>query len=201
MERVKQWLYYVLIGALSFLSLVFLPMIGSTVKVGWVLPTTTIGWIIWVVVKLIVASMSVLIFHCFMLQAKLNVREDEKYKQANDILQRCSHREIKPRSPRKWNAEQYGRKGTTLFVSSILSTIALTQAILTYDYMAMLVYLFVIIMSVILGVIQMKKAEVYWTTEYYDYAIYIQKEQQLAEEEAERNKEISENNDIGKEKE
>ena len=66
MDKVKQGMYYIVVGVVSFISLVFLPMIGSTIGLGWNIPDTEVGWIIWVGSKIIVATLNVLIFHCFM---------------------------------------------------------------------------------------------------------------------------------------
>ena len=170
-KQIKQWLYYIIIGIISLIALVFLPMVGSEAGMDWNLPTTTIGWIIWVTTKLIVATINILLFHCFMQQAKLNVMENEKYKAANEMLCKVAPHVYNPRSPHKFNTEEYGKKGVIIFITTALSTVALTQAILSFDYMSMLTYLFTIIMGLIFGIIQMKKAEVYWTQEYYDYAV------------------------------
>jgi uncharacterized membrane protein len=170
-DKVRQWLYYFLIGIISFISLVFLPMLGSSADLGWNLPTTAAGWAVWVVTKLIVSVLNVLLFHCFMEQAKLNVKDNEKYKAAFDMLYKIAPKVYKPRSPKQWNKRQYLTKGITIFAFTALSTVALTQAILTFDYVSLLTYLFTIVLGVIFGIIQMKKAEVYWTTEFYDFAV------------------------------
>ena len=81
-------------------------------------------------------------------QAKLNIRENENYKNANKILANIKDRDKKiPRGPNKWNRQQYSKKGTSIFASSFLATVALTQAILTYDWVSMLSYIFTIIMG------------------------------------------------------
>ena len=169
-EQVKQWIYYFLIGIVSLISLIFLPMVGSTIGLGWNIPDTTVGWIVWVAVKVIIAVINVLIFYSFMQQAKVNVRDNPAYKEANEILNRVKQKEFIPRSPRKYNTQQYGRKGTTIFITSALATVAISQAILTFDWMAMLTYLFTIIMGVVFGILQMKSSEEYWTVEYPRYA-------------------------------
>lgn len=174
MDKIKQSLYYIIIGVVSFIALVFLPMIGSTIGLGWNIPDTVVGWIVWVGSKLIVSTLNVLIFHCFMCQAKINIKDNENYKKAREILTDVNLKEIKPRSPGKWKAEQYGKKGVTIFITSSLAVVALTQAVLTFDYISMLTYLFTIIMGLIFGVLQMKTAEEYWTREYYEYALYRQ---------------------------
>lgn len=180
MDKIKQSLYYIIIGVVSFIALIFLPMIGSTIGLGWNIPDTTVGWIVWVGSKIIVSTLNVLIFHCFMCQAKINIKDNENYKKAREILTDVNLKEIKPRSPGKWKAEQYGKKGVTIFITSSLAVVALTQAVLTFDYISMLTYLFTIIMGLIFGILQMRTAEEYWTREYYEYALYQQKVQESA---------------------
>ena len=55
-----------------------------------------------------------------------------------------------------------------------MTVVALTQAVLSFDYISMLTYLFAIIMGLIIGILQMKTAEEYWTREYLEYALYRQ---------------------------
>ena len=176
MDKVKQWLYYFIIGIISFIALTFLPMIGSSVGLGWNIPNTVVGWMVWVTIKLIVATLNVLIFHCFMQQAKLNVKNNENYKMARAILVKQKEKEVLPKSPHKWNSQQYIKRGGAIFITTGLSTIALTQAILTFDYVSMLTYLFTIIMGLIFGILQMKTAEEYWTEEYLQYALMKERE-------------------------
>lgn len=170
MDKIKQWMYYFIIGIVSMIALCFLPMIGSNVGLGWNLPNTVVGWIVWITVKVIVAVLNVLIFHCFMLQAIINIKEHKKYQEAREILRLTDQKDFIPRSPAAWNKQQYGQKGVTIFITTALSTIALTQAMLTFDWMAMLTYLFTIIMGLIFGIMQMKTAEDYWTDEFWQYA-------------------------------
>ncbi len=171
MDKIKQYLYYFIIGIISLISLLFLPMLGTSVGLAWNIPDTVVGWIVWIVTKLIVAIINILIFHCFMCQAKINIKDNENYKKARDILIHEKVKEILPKSPHRWNIEQYGKKGITIFLASALSTVALTQALLTFDWVSMLTYLFTIIMGLIFGILQMKTAEEYWTNEYLEYAL------------------------------
>lgn len=46
MDKVKQCLNYIVIGIVSLIALVFLPMLGSTVGLGWNIPNTTVGWVV-----------------------------------------------------------------------------------------------------------------------------------------------------------
>lgn len=175
MDKVKLWMYYIIIGIVSLIALIFFPMLGSTVGLGWSLPTTTVGWIVWVTVKVLVALINVIIFHCFMCQAKINVKDNKQYIEARKILKDLEEKNYLPMAPNKWVRRQYLGKGTTIAITTFLSTIALSQAILAFDWVSMLSYLFTIVMGVIFGILQMKSAEEYWTEEYYEYALYVQK--------------------------
>lgn len=183
-QTLKQGMYYIIIAVISLISVVFLPMVGTTLGLGWKLPDTTAGWVVWGVSRAIVATINVLLFHSFMEQAKLNIKDNEHYKEAQDILVKVKKKEHKPKSPAQWNAAQYGKKGTTIFLSSAMSVVAIGQAVLSYEWATALAYLFTLGMGIIFGIMQMKKAETYWTTEYYEYALMkkrMEEEQQIAE--------------------
>ena len=176
-ERIKQNTYYLIVGILSFLTMTVLPFLGSTVGMNLSFPNTAAGWMVYIGAKLIVSVINVLLFDCFIKQAKLNVRDDPKFKQANEIL--CNVKPVYvPLSPREWIGKQYRKKGTTIFISSILGSVCLTQALLSYDYISAIVYLFTIVMGCVCGVLQMKKTEIYWTDEYYDYACMVRDQKQ-----------------------
>ena len=176
-EKAKQNMYYILIGIISFISVAFLPMVGSTVGLGWKLPDTPTGWVVWAISRLIIATINVLIFYSFMEQAKLNVAKDPHYIEATEILLKAKKADHTPRSPQKWQALQYGKRGTKIFISSAMSVVALGQAILSFDWVSMLAYIFTIGMGIVFGVLQMKKAEAYWTDEFYRYAMMIKEEE------------------------
>lgn len=183
-QSLKQGMYYIIIAVISFISVVFLPMLGSTIGLGWKLPDTTAGWVVWGESRAIVATINVLLFHSFMEQAKLNIKDNEHYKEAQDILVKVKRKEHKPKSPAQWNAAQYGKKGVSIFLASAMSVVAIGQAVLSYDWATALAYLFTLGMGIIFGIMQMKKAESYWTTEYYEYALMkksMEEEQQIAE--------------------
>lgn len=177
--KLRQTIYYWIIFIVSSVVLIFMPMIGSTAGLGFNMPNTVAGWLVYVVTKVLVAMLNVIIFFSFMQQAKLNVREDEHYKEANEILGRLKkEKAYKPRDPHKWETKQYLNKGTTIFLSTAIGLVALTNALLTYDYMQLLTYALTIIMGIVFGLLQMTSAEDYWTREYYDFAIMKQQEQE-----------------------
>lgn len=181
-EKWKQWQYYVIIGVISLVALFFLPMIGSEAGLAWKIPTTVVGWIVYITSKLLVATINILIFHCFILQAKINIQNDPRYLEAIAILDQLSptHTE-NSRSPGQYFRYTYGKKGVTIFTTSVLSAVGLTQAVLTFDWISMLTYFFTILMGLIFGVLQMNQTESYWTTEFLRYA---KKTKELADKKA-----------------
>ena len=169
--ELKKYLYYGLVGVISFIILVFLPMLGSQTDIGFTFPNTASGWCIYILSKLVVSIMNVLIFYCFMEQAKVNVKDDKKYKEANEILERMFDKKYLPRSPKAWNTQQYSTKAVSIFFSTLMSAFVFTNAILTYDWVTALTYIFTLVFGLIFGILQMKSAEKYWTNEYWQYAI------------------------------
>lgn len=179
----KQYLYYVIIGIFTFIVLVFMPMLGSSIDGGLQLPKGKGAWVMFVITRVFIAVTNIIIFYSFMQQAKLNVRNNKEYIEANEILLRVKNkREKKPMSPKKWESSQYLKKGTTIALGTVFALFSLSQAILTYKYTDLISYVVLIFSATVFGVFQMKKAEVYWTTEYYRYAKMIEEENKPVEE-------------------
>lgn len=175
--NIKHYQYYIIIGVVSVIALLFLPLIGSEAGLAWNVPDTTTGWVVYVVSKLMVAGINILIFHCFNMQGKENVKDNPLYLEAMDILSlKLDGGDYSPVAPEVWTRKVYGKKCITIFCTSILSAVGLTQAVLTFDWVSMITYLVTIIMGVIFGILQMNEAENYWTTEFWRYAKKIEKE-------------------------
>lgn len=172
--KAKQYLYYIIIGLVSIVMTVFLPMVGSEGQIATHFPTTFFGWFVWIITKLSTALLNVTIFYCFMEQAVVNIKDNEKYKEANEILSRCKTIKRKdPRGPKEWKKHEYSKKGVTIFICTAIALVGLENMILSWKLATFLTYIFTIIMGLVFGVLQMKKAEDYWTTEYNDYAHFV----------------------------
>lgn len=172
------YLYYILIGVLSFIALVFLPFFGSEVGMGFTFPTTAAGWVVYITQQALMALVNILIFHSFICQSYVNVKDDPNYIRARDIFHSYDNKEYIPMTLAQFNRKEYGRKGVFIFVGTLLGGFALTQAILAYDYVRMLAYLFTIIMGIVFGIYEMKKYETYLTYEYLQSALYYQKQKE-----------------------
>lgn len=176
-EKWKQYQNYAIIAIASLFALFFIPMLGTEIGLAWVLPTTTAGWVVYIITKLLVAALNVLIFHCFVQQAKINSLKHPNYLEAQEILGNIKPDEAeRALSPKEYFSGVYGRKMVVVFLSSAVSAIGLTQAILTFDLVSMLTYLFTIVVGIIAGLLEMAKDEIYWQENYLKYAKQKQRE-------------------------
>lgn len=178
-EFYDKYINYLIIGATSFVALFFLPFIGSEAGLEILLPTTVAGWIVFIFTKLIVAVINVLIFHCFIQQGKVRVKDNERYQEGLKILDKINVKRQVFISPEEFYRKEYGKKGATIALTSIASAFGLAQAILVWDALTFLTYLFTIIMGLIFGILEMSKVEGYLTTDFWFYA--KNKERLLAE--------------------
>lgn len=160
---------YIIIATLSAILVFFLPMCGSVAGLGWRFPTTVGGWIVYITTKLAACGINLLIFHHFVKQAKINIRDNEQYQEALRML-RETEPEEPPRSPHDYFKKQYLNKGFTLIITTLLSTVCITQAILTFDYIAMITHIITVVFGVVFGIMVMREDEEYWINEFYYYA-------------------------------
>lgn len=169
--------YYFIIAIISLIAVFFLPMLGSDPTLGVNLPNTFVGWVIYIATKICVAVINMMLFHCFMCQGKLNIKDHPKYLEACEILNRYGMGPTgdDPRAPEVWEPHEYKTKGITICITTVLSAIILTQAVLVFDWVSMLTYLFTIIMGIIFGLFQQDAAETYWTDEFWRYAKKIER--------------------------
>ena len=184
-EQLRQFTYYIIIAAISLLTIVVFPLIGSgsSISIEQCFPTTQVGWIIYIIERVLVIVMNLTIFTSFIQQAKVNIKDNPNYLKANEILQRHHPKEYRPRSESKYLGQTYTTKGISLALTTVASLFVIGSAILNYDYMILIATTFSVITTIVMGIIQMRKTELYYTTEYYDYANYIEKSQTRLNEE------------------
>ena len=169
-----KYLNYVLIGLTSLVSLFFLPFLGSHVGLQIVLPDTTAGWIVFAFTKILVAGINVLIFHCFIEQGKLRSKNNPRYQEAVKILDVFKVKQKTLVSPEVFFKKEYTHKGISIAITSMLSAFGLAQAVLTWDALTFLTYLFTILMGLVFGLLEMVKVESYLTTDFWYYAKNIE---------------------------
>lgn len=169
--------YYVLIFLLSLMVMTVAPMFtpgtNTDLGVAAIFPHTPVGWAIYICTKLFVGVVNLLLFHCFVKQAKINIKDNDKFIEACKIYEMYHPREYNPRSPKEYFGQLYRKKGITIFLTSMLSAVVLTNAILQFDLTSFVTYCMTILMGLIFGVLKMKEVENYWTGEFYDSAMRL----------------------------
>ena len=171
-EKITTQLHYWLIGIISLVSLFVLPLLGTSADIGIKLPGTAAGWVVYGITNGSISIVNILIFHNFIQQGKLNIKDNERYLEATEILNSLAtkRKEYQPMSPKKWAGIQYGFKGTTILLGSMLGVMSIGQAVIEFDYIRLISYFFTISLGLVFGVMQMKKTEAYFTGEYLDWA-------------------------------
>lgn len=182
-EKFKLYQGYLIIAILSLICIFFLPMLGSEIGLAFAFPTTAAGWLIWGSSKAAVILINLLLFDQFVRQAKINVRDNPKFIEAQTIFNKLQspEEEYLP-TPREYLSKLYRTKGATSFATSLLSVIAFSNAILTFNFVTMLTYLFTIVTGIIFGWITMVSVEDYWTDTYYKLAQKKERKQKEEEE-------------------
>lgn len=184
-EKFSLNFYYVLIFLLSLLVMtvapMFTPSANTDLGLTAIFPHSVIGWAIYICTKLFVGVVNLLLFHCFVKQARINIKDNEKYIAACKIYEMYHPKEYNPRGPKQYFGQLYRKKGIMIFLTSILSAVVLTNAILSFDLTAFVTYCMTIMMGLVFGVLKMKEVEAYWIGEFYDSAIRLQQKYQKQE--------------------
>ena len=184
-ETLGEWIhrstYYIVIAVLSVLTLCVFPFLGSSISASIQFPTTKSGWVIWGVKNGSICLINMIIFHSFVKQGKLNIKDNPVYLQALAILSSIKPKKTdkKAPSPAKYHASVYTKKGLSLVVASFLSLLVFGEAILRLDYVALISYAITLIIGIVFGILQMKDEEYYWTSTFLTYAKQQKQEDNL----------------------
>lgn len=170
-DKLRQNLYYIIIVILSLAVLIVMPFLRSDLSAGLLFPTTPAGWFLFWFEKCSITAINLTIFTAFKKQAVINIKDNPQYIKAREILNKIKAKKYTPMSPAKYQAKSYGKKGTTLVISTMASLVAITNMLLRFDYLALISYCITILMAIIFGIFAMKNDEIYWTDEYYYWAL------------------------------
>lgn len=170
-DALRANLYYVIIALLSIGVLIVMPFLHSDLSAGLLFPTTAAGWFLFWFEKLSITGINMTIFTAFKKQGKLNIKDNDKFLEAQKLMNKVKCKKYKPLSPVQYQAKTYGKKGTTLIITTMASLVAITNMLLKFDYLALISYAVTIIMAIIFGIFAMKQDELYWTSDYYYWAL------------------------------
>ena len=179
--KLKQGVYYILVALLSTTALIVFPMLdSSSLTFKDAFPHTPTGWTLWCIERILIVVMNLLILTLFVKQARVNVRDDENFKKANEILASFKPKQYKPISPAQHYSKLYARKGVTLAITTLASLIAIGDAIINYNYLLLIATAVTILLAIVFGIVSMKDTELYLSTDYLTWAESIKKEKEEA---------------------
>ena len=171
---------YIIIAILSIAAVFFLPFLGTSIGLGFVIPNTAAGWVVYIITKLCIVVINLLIFDQFMKRAKVNASTSPYFQEAEKIL-RTHLPDDEPILPAAtYIRSMYRSKMISTAIFTILGVFGFTNAILTFDLVAMMSYVFTIIIGLVFGWISMSEAEVIWIEKHYKYAKKVEKDMALA---------------------
>ena len=181
---INQYRNYFIIGILAAIAVFFLPMLGTSVGLAFVVPNTVAGWIVYISTKLCIVVINLLIYDQFMKRAKINVRDDPKFIEAERILNEELDGIDDALPAAYYIRRMYRSKMTSTAIFTLLGVFGFTNAILTFDWVSMLSYTFTIIMALTFGWISMGEAELIWIEQHYKYAKRVEREKAEAKRKA-----------------
>lgn len=179
-EAFKNYKNYGIIIVLTLVTVTVFPLIGTSVGMEARYPNTIVGWIVWSVIKIALCVDNIFIFQAFVDQAELNVQYEERYIQAREIVRKYRIGKYNPMSPEERKKKMLSKKVIITILTSLIS-VALTEAILRYNWADLIAYSLSMIMAIVFGILNMADQEKYWVEEFYDYAITIKEEEEAKE--------------------
>ena len=196
-EAFKNYKNYGIIIVLTLVTVTVFPLLGTSVGMEARYPNTIVGWVVWAVIKIALCVDNIFIFQAFVDQAELNVQYEQRYIEAREIVRKYRIGKYNPMSPEVRRKKMFSKKIIITILTSLIS-IALTEAILRYNWADLIAYSLSMIMAIVFGILSMADQEKYWVEEFYDYAITIKEEEETKEKqkqaEIEAFKEEKENN-------
>lgn len=174
-EWISRYSYGICIAVIVWVALVFVPTLNTDGTVKLNIPSSTFELIAYLLIRGLVAVMVFTIFVLFDMQGKNNILDDPAYLEAYNLLNTVEDKEYKPISPKAYKLKTYGFKAISLSITTTLSAVVIMEMVLSYNWSYLLAYGLSMLTSLISGVMQMKKAEIYWTEEYPKWAHYIVK--------------------------
>jgi hypothetical protein len=152
-------------------------MLGSSLGLALNIPNTVAGWIVYLITKFCIVVINIMIFDQFMKRAKVNAAQDPLFQKAEAIFLSMLPQTIEdtPLPAEVYIQKLYKNKVISTAIFTILGVFGFTNAILTFDWVSMLSYIFTITMGLVFGWAAMIDAEQIWKEKHYKYAIHQQK--------------------------
>lgn len=179
----KTWIgksiYGLIVAILTVAILVIAPFIsgGTEANLEIMNLNTVSAWMIYLTPKILTAMGNMAATVCFINQGELNVKDNQNYLKAKEILRKTKSKKAKkPRSPSEFFVPMYAKKMMTALVTTALGLVIIGELILNFDVISFISILVTEISTVVIGLFGMLNTQDYLTDEYLSYAIMIEQE-------------------------
>ena len=176
---VENYAIYMIIVLVTALVVVIPPLVSGCLygDVGMFFPKDAEGWILWGITNGGTSIGNVSLLVLFKMQAKRNVRDNENFKKANEILNKLAREKsvLIPRSPGKMNLQDYSSKVIPIVISTVSSFLVLTSVVVNFSVITLISTIVSATITLSTSWATMLKNEEYWTEEYLLYAEMVEK--------------------------
>lgn len=176
LEQFRSVAFYLIIAVIIVIVMFVIPFVAGGIFMDdfdYYLPSTTAGWVIFWAIRGGTAIGNLAIYALFKAQAKVNVKDNPKFKEANELLGKLNGQKgYIPQSPKKYQSKTWTTKGISMIVITAAESIVFGSLVLAFDVMTFISTCSASVTSILFGIYQMLKDEVYWTDEYPRYAEY-----------------------------
>ena len=173
--------------AIYLVAIFVFPFIGNkqNIDISNTLPAKDAGTVVWVLYILMIVAPMIINLSIFELLLFDGVnagrdKEGSKYREAMELLSRSikTKKEYIPISPEKWMTKTQLTKTIGLCMGSIASMFMITNIILDWNIQTFIAVLVTLTWGLIMAFVTRVQAIRYYSQDIYDYAVYINKEDQ-----------------------
>lgn len=182
---IHDYAIYMIIIIVSAVVMFIPPLVGGALQgeISLFFPKSPSGWVLWAMTNggASIGNASLLVL--FKMQAKRNVRDNENFKKANEILDELIREKAVfiPRSPRKMNFSDYCSKTVFIVMSTLSSFMVISSIVIKFDVITLISTVVSTMIALCFSWVTMLNNEEYWTGEYLLYAEMIRKRIQEGE--------------------
>lgn len=175
---------------LSLISMFLVPLLGSYATGKALMPSNTIGWIIYFTSAVAVSLCCLMIYLALHNQGKLNVKDEQEYIDAKELhlknFKRMNGKEIIPVDPFKWEKQEKIKKGIFQTLGIFFGLLGFGLAVLVWNNSQFISSCISIVMALSFGLVHMGDVERMFTEGWLEWELYIEKK--LNDEEIEKQK-------------
>lgn len=181
-EELKSKINFIVVGIVSFLAIGAIPFLVNAFDnandeeiIKQAFPDSTIGWVVWAILRLMIVVINFCILIAFVNQGKINVSKNEGFKasivkwieiQIFKGKRRNKTKRAVYLTPKQHYAKLYSTKGLSLAIGSFASCFTITFVVLNWDLATFIIITITVMFAIVFGFLQMQKEEYYWLNDF-----------------------------------